>query len=158
MFLVANIVPKIVFRLTMVIYFSNLQNKNLINLESLFYKRSFNFNFLNLLIKINFKIMNISQIDWWEKSQADTEAIIIDVRTPEEFMAGYIPGATHINFYEQEAFINFVESLDKSKNYYVYCRSGARSGNSCALMNDMGIENAFNLTGGILDWQGPINR
>ena len=100
-------------------------------------------------------VMNISQNDWWEKAQADASAMIIDVRTPEEFNAGYIPGAINVNIFEQEDFLNFVESLDKDKNYYVYCRSGARSGNACGIMNDMGIENAFNLTGGILDWQGP---
>lgn len=100
--------------------------------------------------------MNISQTDWWEKAQAEAEPRIIDVRTPEEYAAGYIPGAINVNIFEQEAFFNFVESLDKTQNYYVYCRSGARSGNACGIMNDLGIENAFNLTGGILDWQGPI--
>jgi len=100
--------------------------------------------------------MNISQTQWWENAQADANGVIVDVRTPEEFGSGFIPGAINVNFYEQEAFINFVESLDKSKNYYVYCRSGARSGNSCELMHQMGIENAFNLSGGILEWQGPL--
>jgi rhodanese-related sulfurtransferase len=100
--------------------------------------------------------MNISQTEWWEKAQADANGVIIDVRTPEEFSSGFIPGAINVNFYEQDAFVNFVESLDKTKNYYVYCRSGARSGNSCGLMNQMGIENAFNLTGGILEWEGPL--
>ena len=100
--------------------------------------------------------MNISQTEWWEKAQADANGVIVDVRTPEEFSSGFIPGAVNVNFYEQEAFIDFVESLDKSKNYYVYCRSGARSGNSCGLMNQMGIDNAFNLSGGILEWQGPL--
>ncbi|UYW01608.1 rhodanese-like domain-containing protein [Flavobacterium agricola] len=100
--------------------------------------------------------MNISQTEWWEKAQADADGVIVDVRTPDEFASGFIPGAVNVNFYEQEAFLNFVESLDKTKNYYVYCRSGARSGNSCAIMNEMGIENAYNLSGGILEWQGPL--
>jgi rhodanese-related sulfurtransferase len=45
--------------------------------------------------------------------------------------------------------------LEKRKNYYVYCRSGARSAKACEVMNELGIENTFNLTGGIL-WNGEI--
>jgi rhodanese-related sulfurtransferase len=45
--------------------------------------------------------------------------------------------------------------LEKSKNYYVYCRSGARSAKACEVMNELGIENTFNLTGGIL-WNGDL--
>ena len=48
------------------------------------------------------------------------------------------------------------ETLDKSKNYYVYCRSGARSANACAIMNELGFENAYNLLGGIIEWDGDI--
>ncbi|MFC2148231.1 rhodanese-like domain-containing protein, partial [Bacteroidota bacterium] len=46
--------------------------------------------------------------------------------------------------------------LDKSKNYYVYCRSGQRSRQACAIMNSIGIPNAYNLMGGILEWKGDI--
>jgi rhodanese-related sulfurtransferase len=46
--------------------------------------------------------------------------------------------------------------LDKSKNYYVYCRSGARSEQACHLMSQMGFENTFNLLGGIMQWQGEV--
>ncbi|MBQ0117616.1 MAG: rhodanese-like domain-containing protein, partial [Flavobacterium sp.] len=92
---------------------------------------------------------------WWEKAQQDADGIILDVRTTEEYQEVSIPNAVNINIFEQQAFFDFVEQLDKSKNYYVYCRSGARSGNACQIMNDLGFENAFNLSGGILAWQGP---
>jgi rhodanese-related sulfurtransferase len=44
--------------------------------------------------------------------------------------------------------------LDPSKNYYVYCRSGARSAQACQLMNQMGISSAYNLLGGYMEWEG----
>ena len=49
-----------------------------------------------------------------------------------------------------------LEALDKSKNYYVYCRSGARSAKACEIMNSIGFENAYNLLGGFLEWDGEV--
>ena len=49
-----------------------------------------------------------------------------------------------------------VDELDKAKNFYVYCRSGARSGQACSVMNQMGIQNAYNLLGGIMEWRGEV--
>jgi rhodanese-related sulfurtransferase len=100
--------------------------------------------------------MNISQEQWWEGSQNDTEAVLLDVRTADEWNDGIIPGAIHIDIYKGQAFIDEIESLDKSKNYYVYCRSGARSGNACNIMSQLGFANAFNLSGGIMGWNGPV--
>ena len=47
-----------------------------------------------------------------------------------------------------------IENIDKSKKYYVYCRSGARSGQACQVMNSIGINETNNLSGGILEWTG----
>jgi len=47
-------------------------------------------------------------------------------------------------------------SLDKQKSYYIYCKSGSRSSQACALMNQMGFEKTYNLLGGITEWEGPI--
>jgi len=46
--------------------------------------------------------------------------------------------------------------LDKTKKYYVYCRSGGRSGQACNIMQQMGFGNTYNLIGGIMEWEGPI--
>ena len=86
----------------------------------------------------------------------DKELVILDVRTPEEVEEGYIPGATNIDIYLGQEFLMELEKLDKSKNYYVYCRSGNRSGQACAIMNSIGIENAYNLEGGFMNWQGEV--
>ena len=81
---------------------------------------------------------------------------MLDVRTPEEVEEGYIPNATNIDIYLGQEFVAELEKLDKTKNYYVYCRSGQRSGQACAIMNKLGFENAYNLVGGFMNWEGEI--
>jgi rhodanese-related sulfurtransferase len=100
--------------------------------------------------------MNLTQEDWVSKYEANENSVILDVRTEKECNEGMIPNAINIDIYEGQAFIEKLEALDKSKNYYVYCRSGARSAKACEVMNGLGIENAFNLMGGILDWNGEV--
>jgi len=99
---------------------------------------------------------DLSQQEWTSKLNEDDQALILDVRTPEEFEAGYIPEAFNINIYEGQGFLDALDKLDKSKNYYVYCRSGNRSRQACALMNNIGFGQAYNLEGGIMEWQGEV--
>lgn len=99
---------------------------------------------------------NLSQEDWKAQLEADTNAVVLDVRTDAEISEGIIPNALQINIYEGQGFIYKLEELDKSKNYYVYCRSGNRSSQACAIMNQLGFENAYNLVGGILEWKGEL--
>jgi len=101
---------------------------------------------------------NLTQDQWKEALDSDQNAQILDVRTEEEFIEGYIPNAKNIDIYKGQEFLDDINKLDKSKNYYVYCRSGARSAQACALMNENGIENAYNLMGGITDWEGEIKK
>lgn len=101
---------------------------------------------------------NLTQDQWKEGLAADNNAKILDVRTEEEFVEGYIPDATNIDIYKGQGFIDRINELDKSKNYYVYCRSGARSAQACALMEQQGFENAYNLMGGITEWEGEITK
>lgn len=100
--------------------------------------------------------MNLTQEDWAIQLEADENAVILDVRTENECNEGMIPDSINIDIYEGQAFIDKIEALDKSKNYYVYCRSGARSAKACEVMNELGFENAYNLMGGILQWNGDI--
>ncbi|GAB5564184.1 MAG: rhodanese-like domain-containing protein [Winogradskyella sp.] len=99
---------------------------------------------------------DLSQKDWTKQLEEDNNAIILDVRTQEEVDMGIIPNAIHIDIFKGQGFIDEVEQLDKSKNYYVYCKSGGRSGQACSVMNQLGFDNAYNLVGGIMDWSGEI--
>ncbi len=100
--------------------------------------------------------MDLSQEEWAEQLQNDDQAVILDVRTSDEMEEGHIPSAVHIDIYLGQGFIDELEKLDKTKNYYVYCRSGNRSGQACAIMDSLGFENAYNLEGGFMDWEGDV--
>ena len=100
--------------------------------------------------------MNLSQKDWALQLASDANAVIIDVRTEEECEDGIIPNAINIDIYKGQGFIYQIEDLQKDKNYYVYCKAGARSEQACDIMNQLGIENTYNLLGGIMQWQGEI--
>ena len=100
--------------------------------------------------------MNLTQEDWVSQYEADNNAVILDVRTEAECNEGMIPDAVNIDIYEGQGFITKIEALDKSKNYYVYCRSGARSAKACEVMESLGFENTYNLLGGFLEWDCEV--
>ena len=100
--------------------------------------------------------MNLTQEDWVSQFEADENAVILDVRTEDEFNEGFIANAINIDIHRGQDFVNEIENLDKSKNYYVYCRSGMRSAKACEIMNQLGFENAYNLIGGITEWEGKV--
>jgi rhodanese-related sulfurtransferase len=85
-----------------------------------------------------------------EKFKSEKNAVLLDVRTAAEYNSGKIPGAKNIDVMSS-SFDSKVEALDKTKVYFVYCRSGARSGSACNLMASKGFE-VYNLRGGIGAW------
>jgi rhodanese-related sulfurtransferase len=99
---------------------------------------------------------HLAQEEWVEELENDENAVILDVRTENEVRDGIIKNAIHIDIYKGQEFVNALQDLDKSKNYYVYCRSGNRSGQACAIMDQLGFANAYNLQGGILQWTGDL--
>ena len=102
--------------------------------------------------------MNLDQTTWTIQCHSDENAIILDVRTPEEFETSRIPNSKNIDFYNPQNFMLEIEKLNKSKSYYVYCRTGVRSANSCQLMNELGFDKVYNLLGGIVEWKGEIDK
>ena len=109
-----------------------------------------------MLLGFNTYIMDLSQEEWEEQLEQDSNAFILDVRTPEEVEDGYIPGAQNIDIHLGQGFLDELEKLDKSKSYYVYCRSGARSAQACSIMNEEGFDKTYNLEGGFMNWQGEV--
>ena len=99
---------------------------------------------------------NLTPQEWSAQLSADQNAVIIDVRTPVEWRSGVIENAVLKNVMNPFKFKKWVLQLDRNKNYYVYCRSGVRSVNACKILERKGIENTFNLVGGIQKWQGKI--
>lgn len=80
----------------------------------------------------------------------DENAVILDVRTPEEESEGLIPNSVNINLMNPD-FPTKVLELDKDKTYYVYCRAGGRSASACQFMEKNGYT-TYNLLGGIQAW------
>lgn len=99
---------------------------------------------------------NLTQNQWAEQLSAQPDAVVLDVRTEEEFESGYIPNAQNIDLRMGQGFIDALQELDKEKTYFVYCRSGARSAQACQLMGQLGFTTTFNLLGGIMEWEGEV--
>lgn len=100
----------------------------------------------------------IDQEEWREQLKHDKDAVVLDVRTTEEVEEGYLPNALNIDIYKGQGFVDEIEKLDKSKNYYIYCRSGKRSAQACQIMDQLGFNNTYNLLGGMLEWEGEVEE
>ncbi len=100
--------------------------------------------------------MNLVQEVWVDQLEKDENAVVLDVRTEDECNEGMIPEAINIDIYKGQGFIYLIEELDKSKNYYIYCKSGGRSGQACSIMKQLGFENTYNLLGGMMEWNGEV--
>ena len=97
---------------------------------------------------------DLSQNEWASQLESDSKSIILDVRTDTEVEDGMIPKAIHLDIHQGQAFISELEKLDKTNHYYVYCRSGARSGQACSIMKQLGFTASYNLLGGFNEWDG----
>lgn len=86
-----------------------------------------------------------------EKLSTATNALILDVRTPEEFATGSIEGAVNMDFFNA-TFESNLDSLDKSEPVFVYCKSGGRSGKATKMLEEKGFIEVYNLIGGYTAW------
>ena len=77
--------------------------------------------------------------------------IVIDLRTPEEFAAGHITGATNIDC-KAEGFEKRLNALDREKTYVVHCGSGRRSTNALPIFEEKGFKQIAHLDGGLKAW------
>lgn len=89
----------------------------------------------------------------FEKKMKKKNTVVLDVRTTEEYASGHIPHAQNMDV-QQENFTNQVQSLDKSKTYLLYCRSGKRSAKALNIMKENGFDKVYHLQGGITEWKG----
>ena len=82
-------------------------------------------------------------------------AVLLDVRTPEEFREGHIPGAVNVSLQTMEQVPSVVK--DKDTPLYVYCRSGVRSRQAVGILQHMGYTHVKDL-GGIIAWTGAVEH
>src|SRR3954453_4694764 len=79
-----------------------------------------------------------------QKLVEDKKVVVLDVRTPEEFKKGHIPGATNIDIATPD-FEKSIGKLDKSKTYLVHCASGGRSRKSLPILKKQDLKSIYHL-------------
>ena len=90
--------------------------------------------------------MDISSQEFKEKVEND-RGVVIDVRTRDEYDAGHLKITDAQYNWMSGEFHDAVEEMDKDKTYYLYCRSGNRSGQAARMMKDKGFEKVYNVGG-----------
>ena len=84
-------------------------------------------------------------------AEADSAAVILDVRQPDEFAAGHLAKAVNLDWLNPSTFSEGMAKLDKDHTYYIYCRSGRRSNAAASKMKREGFR-VFDMKGGYLQW------
>ena len=97
--------------------------------------------------------MNVDQAKEWFIGNKGSEFIILDVRQPEEYRSGHLPGAVFIPLPD---LINKVGELDHAKPIIAYCRSGNRSRAAAAFLLIYGFSKVYSMDGGITAWNGQV--
>ena len=95
---------------------------------------------------------NLSANDFAKKMKENPTAVILDVRTPDEYSKGHLPNALNVDW-NGSGFEAGISGLDKSKPVFVYCLSGGRSSSAAEKMRSEGFGNVIELDGGIMKWR-----
>lgn len=99
-----------------------------------------------------FALPQVSGEEAQHKLQTDPKPYVLDVRQPDEYAEGHIPGSHLIPLGQLGQQFG---KLPKDAEIIVVCHSGARSAHATAFLNQHGYR-AFNLTGGMMSWRGPV--
>jgi len=87
-----------------------------------------------------------------QENKDNPNFLILDVRTPEEFLGEYIENAVNLDYYS-DTFRSDLDKLDKNKTFLIYCRSGRRSENALNIMKELDFREVYNMLGGIIKWK-----
>lgn len=90
-----------------------------------------------------------------ERLAAGRRPLMIDVREPEEYAEGHIPGVKLVPLGELP---QRYHELDPAQEIVLVCRSGNRSGRAQEWLWLRGLRSTYNLVGGMLAWAGPVER
>jgi sulfur-carrier protein adenylyltransferase/sulfurtransferase len=105
-----------------------------------------------LLAQVKGEIDEISTVEAHERLESSDGSIFVDVREPDEWDEGHIPGAVYTGRGRLE---QRIEGLvpDKSRRLVVYCSAGNRSAFSAKVLEELGYVDVVNLAGGFSDWK-----
>ncbi len=104
-------------------------------------------------VKAPFRNVDVAE---FEKLRANTNHVVLDVRTRKEFDSGHIPGAVQLDV-NASGFEKAAAKLDPSKTYLVHCAAGVRSVKACNLLRTLDFTNLVNLKGGYRAWEAAGN-
>ncbi len=93
-----------------------------------------------------------------EEAGQDPKFVVIDVRRPDEFARGHIPGAININ---SAQFSEHMGSLDPDGRYVICCQRGGRSAGVREMMREAGFREVYEIGGGMSAWEAaglPVVR
>lgn len=96
-------------------------------------------------------LVNITGAELNQRLQRREKLIVVDVREPDEFRSGHIPGAVNVPLSRLEA---GAQQLDRSAETILVCRSGNRSVTAFHRLKRMGFTGLKNLPGGMMAWPG----
>ena len=98
-----------------------------------------------------FESMSIHQLypRWLTSSENGKEFYLIDVRTPEEYTQGHVPGAA---LKPLEQLSQLTDDLPKQLDLHLICRSGMRSQQAAKLLASQGFTRLVNVDGGTMEW------
>jgi thioredoxin 1 len=94
----------------------------------------------------------LSPKEFRKKLNNTSDALLLDIRTPEEIARGYLKGAVFIDFYDS-SFKEQLLTIEKNKPVFVYCAIGGRSWDAAKIMHELGFKNVYDLKGGIIVWK-----
>jgi len=95
---------------------------------------------------------SIAAREFAQQIKENPKALIVDVRTPEEYAQGHLANSVNINWYGKD-FMEQLSTYDRSKVIFVYCLSGGRSAEASHLIRNEGFKKVYELEGGIMKWR-----
>ena len=107
------------------------------------------------LLLISFRFTAQTKVDnaRFKELMKDSSAVILDVRTSQEFEEGKISGAININYFSDAFVANVKNAIPKDRIVLVYCAAGGRSAEACKLLKKEGYKKLYDLSGGYNGWE-----
>ncbi len=106
----------------------------------------------DLLARVKDEIHEISSLEAQERHQSEGAPLFVDVREPDEWEEGHIPGAIYVSRGRLESRIEGLVP-DKARPLVVYCSAGSRSAFAAKALGEIGYEDVVSLAGGFTDWK-----
>lgn len=98
-------------------------------------------------------LKDVSNAEFAELIATKPEALLLDVRTPEEWGEGHLQGAAHADYWgDEKSFQQAMDAIPRDRPVLVYCAGGGRSGLTANDLAKAGHQEVYNLENGITGW------